>query len=623
MSFTHTAAMEALKEVQEEIAEIMCTLSREKLILLSSLLSIPSEDLPSHTRLSLISLVSNHLVREELGELEDGGMAELRSIRERLNELVDAPVVNQAEGESENSEKEKLEKEISALQWSLIQKQNEIADLSSPNSNLPAVVHVNQMSSEVNPVNSSHSEQRQIIQPGWHKDFKITGQIGEPGQRDRLSFSSLARQIETGLNKGYSEQEIIEAVIRAITPGLQLRSYLEGKTNLTLPTLRRILRSHYQEKGATELYKQLTTEVQHKESPQNFLIRTLDLRQKILFASQEAESGLKYDPALVQSMFLHAVLTGLQSDRIQQDLQPYLLDPNITDEVLLEKLNIACANETEKQNKRKTCRSDRTATVSCAQLEEASELKCKEKQTKQDILSQLRSLSEGIALIKETIQQPVPAPQQCFAVSSQKAEAVPVNQSSQGPAQMHQQTPEWGVSRYDQSHSSNITSSDQQQGPDIEQRQQLWRCNQICDSYMSHPPVFQPQQNSTPLQHPVRFQQCSVLQQYPSHVKPPQFPVLQQPSPAIPTQYAVPTQYSVQPSQYMTPSQFPAMPRQPRYAKARQCFHCQQRRTEEPCSHCYYCGSSEHFLAGCRAKGTRTQRETPLNGNRLLPRDRQ
>ena len=59
-----------------------------------------------------------------------------------------------------------------------------------------------------------------------------------------------------------------------------------------------------------------------KETPQNFLIRTFDLRQKILFASLEDKSGLKYDPGLVQNMFLHTVLTGLQNDNIKRDLQP-------------------------------------------------------------------------------------------------------------------------------------------------------------------------------------------------------------------------------------------------------------------------------------------------------------
>lgn len=186
----------------------------------------------------------------------------------------------------------------------------------------------------------------------WNKEFKILGQIGEPGQKDKLTFSSLAHQIEQGISKGFPETEIVDAVIRAIAPGLQLRSYLEGKNNLTLSTLRRVLRSHYQEKGATELYKQLTSEVQSsKETPQNFLIRALDFRQKILFASQQTESGLR------------AKRSGL----IKSDLQPYLQQTTTSDELLLEKLNIACANEAERQAKKKLLTQQRSTTVHSVQ----------------------------------------------------------------------------------------------------------------------------------------------------------------------------------------------------------------------------------------------------------------
>jgi len=94
----------------------------------------------------------------------------------------------------------------------------------------------------------------------WGREFKISGQIGKSGQKDKLTFSSLAHQIEQSISKGFSEIEVVDAVIRAIAPGLQLCSYLGAKTDLTLPTLRRILKSHYQETGATELYKHLTSE---------------------------------------------------------------------------------------------------------------------------------------------------------------------------------------------------------------------------------------------------------------------------------------------------------------------------------------------------------------------------
>lgn len=61
------------------------------------------------------------------------------------------------------------------------------------------------------------------------KEFKILGQIGDSRQKDRLSFTSLAHQINAGLNHGYKEEEVTEAVIHVVNPGLRLRSYLEGK----------------------------------------------------------------------------------------------------------------------------------------------------------------------------------------------------------------------------------------------------------------------------------------------------------------------------------------------------------------------------------------------------------
>ena len=145
-----------------------------------------------------------------------------------------------------------------------------------------------------------------FFQPSdFKRELKIIGQIGETGQKDKLSFVSLVRQIEGALQKGYKPQEVVDAVVRASNPGMRLRSYLEGLSDLTLPRLRRILRSHRQEKSATDLYRQLSTLVQEpQENPQSFLIRALDTRQKILFASQEVDTKLKYDPKLVQTKYV-------------------------------------------------------------------------------------------------------------------------------------------------------------------------------------------------------------------------------------------------------------------------------------------------------------------------------
>lgn len=138
---------------------------------------------------------------------------------------------------------------------------------------------------------------------GFRKEFRISGHVGELTSRDTLSFSSLEHQIESGLRKGYEEIEIVEAVIHAVSPGLRLRSYLEGKTDLTLFALRQILRAHYAEKDAMVLYQQLANAMQGSgETALDFLVRVLDLRQKILFDSERAQSSLKYNRVSAEPM---------------------------------------------------------------------------------------------------------------------------------------------------------------------------------------------------------------------------------------------------------------------------------------------------------------------------------
>ena len=47
------------------------------------------------------------------------------------------------------------------------------------------------------------------------REFKISSQIGEPGQTEKLTFVSLMHQIDSGLKRDYQENEIVDAVIRA------------------------------------------------------------------------------------------------------------------------------------------------------------------------------------------------------------------------------------------------------------------------------------------------------------------------------------------------------------------------------------------------------------------------
>ena len=104
------------------------------------------------------------------------------------------------------------------------------------------------------------------------QEFKIHGVVVGDNFKDGLSFVSLVQQIESGIKAGYKESEIVEAVIRAVSPSLSLRSYLEMIQDLSLSHLRQIMKSHFKQKSATELYQELSVLRQEpNESPQDFL----------------------------------------------------------------------------------------------------------------------------------------------------------------------------------------------------------------------------------------------------------------------------------------------------------------------------------------------------------------
>ena len=181
----------------------------------------------------------------------------------------------------------------------------------------------------------------------FRKECRISGQVGGQHQRDRLSYGSLILQIEVALRKGYTEVEVIEAIIKAVNPGTPLRSYLEGDGDLTLTRLKPILKSHYQEKGAMEWFQELSELNQTKgEMSQNFVMRAKDLKQKILKSSAEATSGPQYNIQQVQSIFLNTMSTRLK----KTDIQSYLTE-DTPDEVLLERLTVASSLENKHQQK--------------------------------------------------------------------------------------------------------------------------------------------------------------------------------------------------------------------------------------------------------------------------------
>ena len=133
---------------------------------------------------------------------------------------------------------------------------------------------------EVKIVNKKETSQPGASLPVNHlfrNEFKLCGSIGITRQVEKLIYSSLVRQIESGQARKYEDSEIIDAVIRGISADLPLRSYLESTPGLTLPQVRSILRVHY----VTTLVRQ------NKQDANHFLLQALGIRHKLMFASQE------------------------------------------------------------------------------------------------------------------------------------------------------------------------------------------------------------------------------------------------------------------------------------------------------------------------------------------------
>ena len=77
----------------------------------------------------------------------------------------------------------------------------------------------------------------------WRKELKIKGQIGKVGDKDKLDYASLKRQVDGFKARGSPESDIIEAVLNATTAGSDIRALLQSMRDLSVKSLMEILQS--------------------------------------------------------------------------------------------------------------------------------------------------------------------------------------------------------------------------------------------------------------------------------------------------------------------------------------------------------------------------------------------
>ena len=170
--------------------------------------------------------------------------------------------------------------------------------------------------------------------------------------------------------------------------------------DLTLAKLRKILRLHFREKSAPEVYKELSEICQSpKESPQKFLFRALDLRNKVLFVSQEDDSKFDYGFPLVQNTFLKSLETGLRDDILVTNLRPILRTPDISDEDLIKHVNELASNQAERQSKLE----QKSAKVNSTKVTEGQCVSKPKDNPKpnDELLTEIREIKSDLAMLKQ------------------------------------------------------------------------------------------------------------------------------------------------------------------------------------------------------------------------------
>ena len=137
-------------------------------------------------------------------------------------------------------------------------------------------------------------------------------------------------------------------------------------------------------------------------------MNALDLRQQILFACGEGDdnTSLLYDSGHVQRLFLPSIETGLQDEGIRTKIRPFLKDPNVTDDVLIQEMSMASSAEKERDKKLKTNNRSKPPTVSVSSASEDSpkdKQESKKSNSQSDILAAITAIKSQVEALKGEI----------------------------------------------------------------------------------------------------------------------------------------------------------------------------------------------------------------------------
>ena len=396
---------EEMDELLLEAHSLLTGLSKDELYeICIKLGTIPESRYANKSRLATVKVVVEDIEKQISKCNETEKVAFVRDVLTQVTEIKSATSVGE-EQQTQDSIRQTLEKEITWLKEKL---QREMEAL---NDQVSAIKMTTGDNVQTGAGAATSEVNYRGLQSICKRDFRIVGTVGAKGQKDQLSYFSLSRQIQSGKERGYSKKKLVDGLIKCIVPGLPLKDYLEAMHEIGLETIMKLVCAHYQEKNASKLYASLTNLAQSPaDEPQTFLLRALNLREKIIFASKQEGSKLKYDTSQCQSMFLHAIETGLLSNTLRTRMRPHLQRPDVTDAELIAQLNLAGAEESQRNAKLGIGQMGKTKVMQVS-AEDNSKLKTgtpkKGKEAKapfaEKLLLEIQAIKTDIAALKQDV----------------------------------------------------------------------------------------------------------------------------------------------------------------------------------------------------------------------------
>lgn len=300
----------------------------------------------------LYRLIVARLNSAEFDALEDGGTASVLASRDRLRVHLGDPAADPA-------------KNVLLAALGTKQEALDVAGGGGVVDAPPGIQHQGDSSSEYSSAEEEVSDVggRQLKHQRLHrrdvaarelaprKELKLTGVIGKPKSKKTLSLSSLKSQIRMAQGRHHRDSEIVAAVIKMMSPKLELRTYFEEQRNLTVEDMMFHLEAHYQKQDVKMLFNKLGSAIMGDgQSAIEFAYQLLGDRNHLMNLPK-SERGA-YSKKLIQEQFLRVLDTGMRNEVVRRRLDQLLggdVDP--TDKEIIDEIYNTCMIDGEHQTK--------------------------------------------------------------------------------------------------------------------------------------------------------------------------------------------------------------------------------------------------------------------------------